>query len=200
MIIDSQNLIISVQCRRFGDYMSSRLNECCITTDIQPLLYKSENSGFADKILLSVNVIPRFYSYMFLYSKATNAQDVSFFIKDAFENNSIGTDEMIGNFAGVVQPDHASMVRHGQAHGRFSSPFPSENENDHVTMLILDTYMHGGEVSLFFNIGTHVHGQHGHVNIWSIMALKSDHEGDHDLTMPDHVFPKFVEVIQNVAL
>lgn len=100
----------------------------------------------------------------------------------------------------IFESDHASMVRHGQVHGRFSLPLPSENEIDHVTMLILDTYMHEGEISLSSSIRTHVHGQHGHVNIWSIIALKSDHEGDHDLTMPDHVCPKFVEVNHRVTL
>ena len=49
MIIDSQNLIISVQCRRFGDYMSSRLNECCITIDIRNILKRPNNSGFERK-------------------------------------------------------------------------------------------------------------------------------------------------------
>ena len=44
MIIDSQDLIISVQCRRFGDYMSSRLNECCITTDIRNILKRPNNT------------------------------------------------------------------------------------------------------------------------------------------------------------
>ena len=44
MIIDNQNLIISVQCRRFGDYMSSRLNECCITTDIRNILKRPNNT------------------------------------------------------------------------------------------------------------------------------------------------------------
>ena len=44
MKIDSQNLIISVQCRRFGDYMSSRLNECCITTDIRNILKRPNNT------------------------------------------------------------------------------------------------------------------------------------------------------------
>ena len=49
MRIDSQNLIISVQCRRFGDYMSSRLNECCITMDIRNILKRPNNSGFERK-------------------------------------------------------------------------------------------------------------------------------------------------------
>ena len=80
MRIDSQNLIISVQCRRFGDYMSSRLNECCITTDIQPLLYKSENTGSPDKRMSFRNVIQHFYSGKFLYLKATDCFLVSNFI------------------------------------------------------------------------------------------------------------------------
>lgn len=49
MRIDSQNLIISVQCRRFGDYMLSRLNECCITIDIRNILKRPNNSGFERK-------------------------------------------------------------------------------------------------------------------------------------------------------
>ena len=49
-----------------------RKDECCITTDIQPLLYKSENTGSPDKRMSSRNVIQHFYSAKFLYLKATD--------------------------------------------------------------------------------------------------------------------------------
>ena len=57
-----------------------RKDECCITTDIQPLLYKSENTGSPDKRMSSRNVIRHFYSGKFLYLKATDCFLVSNFI------------------------------------------------------------------------------------------------------------------------
>ena len=176
---------------------------CSFPNDINGMPYNNSNTGksyFSSFPSKYDTTCECYTAQHFVARKNTNPNNVRFFIKYDSENNSIATDRMIENFAEVVRPDHARMVRHGQVHGRFSSPLPSENEIDHVTMLILDTYIHEGEISLSSSIRTHVHGQHGHVNIWSIIALKSDHEGDHDLTMPDHVFPKFVEVNQNVAL
>ena len=58
-----------------------RKDECCITTDIQPLLYKSENTGSPDKRMSFRNVIQHFYSIKFLYLKATNRMNKSHIIK-----------------------------------------------------------------------------------------------------------------------
>lgn len=97
--------------------------------------------------------------------------------------------------------DHAPMVRHGQVHGRFSSPFSRQNEIDHVTMRLLTTiYTH--------DVDEKQHGQHGHYYNYMLISsryllrafLLPDHVADHVVTMPDHVFPNIVEVIHSVAV
>ena len=45
MIIDSQNLIVSVKCRRNGDYKRSKMNECRITMGIRNIFKTPKNTG-----------------------------------------------------------------------------------------------------------------------------------------------------------
>lgn len=86
MIIDSQNLIISVQCRRFGDYMSSRLNECCITTDIRNILKRPNNSDSGSDFYAPSEGYTALQNDKILLSKATKCFLIPNFIIDVHLN------------------------------------------------------------------------------------------------------------------
>ena len=78
-------------CVADGATRGEKINQCCITIVIQRPLYKSENTGSADKMLSAVNVIRRFYSAKLLYLKATDCFLVSnFIIRENLNLSTVG--------------------------------------------------------------------------------------------------------------
>jgi hypothetical protein len=78
MIIDSQNLIVSVNSSSYGDYNRERLDECCITTEIQHTFKTLKNPE-------SESVFPP------SYESYTASHNVALLISEATKKNNFNS-------------------------------------------------------------------------------------------------------------